>query len=187
MSTFDNTNPYNSTLYNKTELTESDKQWERIENELIDNRQAPYDKLNASDSFGIAFFGQDNVHSLFAKRKEDRIKRQQDYYAKLAAGTMNQVEFQQDTKPNTENLAAFKRLEQLKRRNPSSIPDEIIEQGESFDETKPINYYVELENELYRRGFKGGKSRKSKKSKKSKKSNKANKSKKSNKSRKSKK
>ena len=180
--------PYNSTLYNNTPLdTQYDKEWERIEHDLIQNKRAPYDKLNASDSFGIAFFGQDDVHSLFAKRKEDRIKRQQDYYAKLAAGTMNQVEFQQDTKPNTENLAAFKRLEQLKRRNPTSIPDEIIEQGESFDETKPINYYVELENELYRRGFKGGKSRKSNKSKKSKKSNKSKKSTKSNKSRKSKK
>lgn len=181
--------PYNSTLYNNTPLdTQYDKEWERIEHELIQNKRAPYDKLNASDSFGIGFFGQDDEHSLLAKRKEDRIKRQQDYYAKLAAGTMNPLDLQQ-TKQYTENLAAFKRLEQIKRKNPSSIPDEIIEEGESFDETKPINYYVELENELYRRGFKGGKS-KSRKSKKSKKSNKVNKSKKStklNKSRKSKK
>ena len=63
--------PYNSTLYNNTPLdTQYDKEWERIENELKNNREAPYDKLNASDSFCIGFFGKDDVHSLLARRKE---------------------------------------------------------------------------------------------------------------------
>ena len=183
MSTFDNTNPYNSTLYNNTPLdTQYDKEWEKVEYELIKNKLPPYKNLNATGSF-VGIMGQENEYSLFTNRKNDRVKRQQDKYARDAAGTMDYSNFQ-NTKQYTENLAAFKRLEQIKRKNPNSIPDEIMESGEAFDETKPINYYVELENELYRRGFKGGKSKKSRKSKKS---NKSRKSKKLNKTKKSKK
>jgi len=168
---------YDSTFKNPTPINADISEWERVENTLkTPLKYGPYD-IPASD-YGYG----EQIHDVFNKRYADRVGRQQE----LAAGTMNPVEFQH-TKQNTENLAAFKRLEQLKRRNPTSIPDDIMEEGEAFDETKPIDYYVKLENELYTRGFKGGKSRKSKKSKQSKKLNKSKKSRKSRKSRKSKK
>jgi len=176
--TFDNTNPYNSTLYNNTPLEiEYDKEWKRIENQLIQNKERPYNNLNPTGSFVSAFMNHDTKDTLYAKRLEDRSKRQNEKYSIDAAGTMDNSRFQ-NTKQYNENLAAFNRLKKLKIKN-SSIPNDIIESDEKFDETKPINYYVKLEDELYERGFKGGKSRKSKKSKKSKKSRKTKKSRKS--------
>jgi len=166
MSTFDNTNPYNSTLYNNTPLeSEYDKEWERIEYELIKNKQPPYSNLNATGSF-VGIMGQDNEYSLFTNRKNDRIKIQQEKYTRDAAGTMNTQSFQDAIRAN-QNKRAF---------------NLIAEEGQAFESN------VDYVSQAIKEGkWTGGKSRKSKKSKQSKKLNKSKKSKNSRKSRKSKK
>jgi hypothetical protein len=162
MSTFDNTNPYNSTLYNNTPLeSQYDKEWEKKENELIKNKQPPYHNLNVTGSF-VGIMGQDNEYSLFTNRKNDRIKRQQEKYTRDAAGTMNTQSFQDAIRAN-QNKRAF---------------NLIAEEGQAFESN------VDYVSQAIKEGkWTGGKSRKSRKSNKSKKSQ----SKKARKSRKSKK
>jgi len=165
MSTFDNTNPYNSTLYNNTPLeSQYDKEWEKKENELIKNKQPPYHNLNVTGSF-VGIMGQDNEYSLFTNRKNDRIKRQQEKYTRDAAGTMNTQSFQDAIRAN-QNKRAF---------------NLIAEEGQAFESN------VDYVSQAIKEGkWTGGKSRKSRKSRKSNKSKKSQ-SKKARKSRKSKK
>jgi hypothetical protein len=166
MSTFDNTNPYNSTLYNNTPLdTQYDKQWMEMEKTLFENKQPPYHNLNVTENF-VGFMGQDNESDLLTKRKENRIKRQQEKYTRDAAGTMSQQSFQDAFRAN-QNTRAF---------------NLIAEEGQAFESN------VDYVSQAIKEGkWTGGKSRKSKKSKQSKKLNKSKKSKNSRKSRKSKK
>jgi hypothetical protein len=165
MSTFDNTNPYNSTLYKNTQLeSQYDKEWEKKENELIKNKQHPYHNLNVTGSF-VGIMGQDNEYSLFTNRKNDRIKRQQEKYTRDAAGTMNTQSFQDAIRAN-QNKRAF---------------NLIAEEGQAFESN------VDYVSQAIKEGkWTGGKSRKSRKSRKSNKSKKSQ-SKKARKSRKSKK
>jgi hypothetical protein len=160
MSTFDNTNPYNSTLYNNTPLeSEYDNEWMEMEKTLFEKRMPPYHNLNVTGSF-VGIMGQDNEYDLLTKRKEDRIKRQQDYYANLAAGTMDPT-----------------KLKEAIETNENKFVDP--------DDRKAANILMGIYKSPYTKY--GGKSKKSRKSKQSKKSNKSKKSKNARKSRKSKK